>query len=557
MKNIFLLLTFLCFLSACASYPKQPPAHAVASAHPAATQAGINILNQGGNAFDAAVAVSATLAVVEPFGSGLGGGGFWLLHRASDGKQVMIDGREVAPDSAHRDMYLDSEGQAIKNASVDGVLSAGIPGLPAALVHLSKHYGSLPLSDSLDSAIKLARDGFLVGERYHRLATFRQPVLSASGSAKNIFLVDGKAPKRGTLIKQVDLEETLRALASYGFDGFYRGSVAKKLVNGVQQAGGIWTEKDLSDYKVKEREPVVIHYKGMKVISASLPSSGGLVLSITLNILEQYDLDEMDEATRIHVIVEAMRRAYRERALYMGDQDFVEVPTGKLAQKSYAKTLAADLDFNRATLSTELLAVKITEGEDTTHFSILDKDGNRVAGTLSINYPFGSGFVPPGTGVLLNDEMDDFSIKQEVPNVYGLVGGTANAIEPGKRMLSSMSPTFFEMDNKVGILGTPGGSRIISMVLLGILQAEQDEMPVSWVNSPRFHHQYLPDVIQHEPEAFSETLDEALKAKGHTLESVGRDYGDMHAILWDKKAAKVITASDRRGEGLAVSVQIR
>lgn len=530
----------------------KPQEQAVASAHPAATQAGIDVLNQGGNAFDAAVAVSAALAVVEPFGSGIGGGGFWLLHRESDGFQVMVDGREVAPLKADRDMYLDKQGEPIKNASVNGALAAGIPGLPAALDHLAKKYGKLPLSDSLKPAIELAEKGFLVNEHYRRLAKFRQIALASNPSAEAIFLSKGQVPDLGAVIQQEDLAETLKQLSKQGFDGFYAGEVADKLVQGVQQAGGIWTKEDLKKYRVKERSPVVIDYKDMKVVSAALPSSGGLVLSIALNILEQYDLESLDEATRIHVVVEAMRRAYRDRALYMGDSDFVSVPTARLTHKSYAHTISKNLSLDTATSSQDISGLKDIEGNNTTHFSVMDKAGNRVAATLSINYPFGSGFVPAGTGVLLNDEMDDFSIKPGTPNVYGLVGGQANAIEAGKRMLSSMSPTFIETKEYIGVLGTPGGSRIISMVLLGILDAEQGHTPESWVNLPRYHHQYLPDVIQHEPGTFKDGMRAKLKEKGHQLKSVGRQYGNMHAILWDKKSNTLMAASDRRGSGLAI-----
>jgi gamma-glutamyltranspeptidase len=530
----------------------KPQEQAVASAHPAATQAGIDVLNQGGNAFDAAVAVSAALAVVEPFGSGIGGGGFWLLHRESDGFQVMVDGREVAPLKADRDMYLDKQGEPIKNASVNGALAAGIPGLPAALDHLAKKYGKLPLTDSLKPAIELAEKGFLVNEHYRRLAKFRQIALASNPSAEAIFLSNGQVPDLGAVIQQEDLAETLKQLSKKGFDGFYAGEVADKLVQGVQQAGGIWTKEDLKKYRVKERSPVVIDYKNMKVVSAALPSSGGLVLSIALNILEQYDLESMDEATRVHVVVEAMRRAYRDRALYMGDSDFVSVPTARLTHKSYAHTISKNLSLDTATSSQDISGLKGIEGNNTTHFSVMDKAGNRVAATLSINYPFGSGFVPAGTGVLLNDEMDDFSIKPGTPNVYGLVGGQANAIEAGKRMLSSMSPTFIETKEYIGVLGTPGGSRIISMVLLGILDAEQGHIPESWVNLPRYHHQYLPDVIQHEPGTFKDGMRAKLKEKGHQLKSVGRQYGNMHAILWDKKSNTLMAASDRRGSGLAI-----
>ncbi|PHS72416.1 MAG: gamma-glutamyltransferase [Cycloclasticus sp.] len=547
-----LSIIFVCaLLFGCANNAIKPNGHAIASAHPAATQAGLTILNKGGNAFDAAVAVSAALAVVEPRGSGIGGGGFWLLHQAKTNRQVMIDGREVAPNAAHKNMFLDEFGVPNKNASVNGVLSAGIPGMPAGLVHLSKHYGVLPLSTSLQPAIALAEQGFKVNGDYHRSATFRQDVLAANKSASDIFLVDGKAPAIGSVIKQPDLANTLRLIAAHGFDGFYRGELAKKLVDGVRANGGIWTEQDLASYTVKERNPIVISYNDMKITSAVLPSSGGLVLSIALNILEQYNLSTMDEATRAHVIVEAMRRAYRDRALYMGDTDFVDVPINMMTKKSYAINKMVNFRLDKATASESLTGLNATEARDTTHFSVIDKEGNRVAATLSVNYPFGSCFVAPGTGVLLNDEMDDFSKKPGVPNIYGLVGGSANAIEPGKRMLSSMSPTFIETDDVVGILGTPGGSRIISMVLLAILDAEKGNGPISWVSLPRFHHQYLPDEIQYEPNALSDEAVITLKQKGHHLKLLKGSYGNMHAVMWDKKSNRVQAASDPRLFGKA------
>lgn len=548
---IGLFFVSLGFAASSVDSSKKPSAQAVASAHPLATQAGLDVLNQGGNAFDAAVAISATLAVVEPFGSGLGGGGFWLLHRASDGKQIMLDGREVAPEKAHRDMYLDDQGQVVKGLSVDGALAAGIPGVPAALVHLTKNYGKLSLETNLASAIKYAQNGFVVNEHYRRLANFRQNTLLGFEASKKIFLSNGKVPAVGEYIKQPQLANTLSHLVKDGFNGFYTGGVAKQLVDGVNKAGGIWTLADLQNYQVIERQPTVSVYKGMKIISAAPPSSGGIVMAIALNILNDIDLQQYDQATRIHIIVEAMRRAYRERALHLGDADYVDIPKQRLMSKSYADSLATTLKIEQATSSKSLSGIKQLEGHDTTHFSVLDKYGNRVAATLSINYPFGSGFVVPGTGVLLNDEMDDFSIKPGVPNVYGLVGGKANAIQPGKRMLSSMSPTFFESYDKVGILGTPGGSRIISMVMLAILEAQAGRDVESWVSVPRFHHQYLPDHIQYEEGSLSKPLLELLHTMGHKTKSVGRSYGNMHAILWDKKVNKVTAASDPRGEGQA------
>ena len=371
-------------------------------------------------------------------------------------------------------------------------------------------------------------------------------------SSAEIFLRDGEVPALGTVIRQADLAQTLHALAAKGRAGFYAGEVADRLVAGVRAENGIWTLDDLQQYSVVEREPVSFQYRDFRIVSAAPPSSGGVALATMLHILEAYDLVRLDEASRTHIITEAMRRAYRDRAQYLGDPDFVKVPVQRLLHPWYAAGLGASIRVDRATPSASLPgAGNSVDGADTSHFSVLDRDGNRVAATLSINYPFGSGYVVPGTGVLLNDEMDDFSAKPGVPNAYGLVGAEANAIEPGKRPLSSMSPTFVEHDRGVAVLGTPGGSRIISMVLLGILDLEEGNRPQSWVSLPRFHHQFLPDVIQYEPGAFSPALVKALEAKGHTLKALDNSYGNMQAIYWDYGNKRVEAASDPRGAGSA------
>jgi len=529
----------------------KPPRAAIASAHPVASKAGVEILAAGGNAFDAAIAVSATLAVVEPYSSGVGGGGFWLLHRASDAKELMVDGREMAPAAASKDMYLDSDGDVIDNLARNGPLSAGIPGLIAGLEHLANNYGKLPLATSLAPAIRAAREGFAVGRRYHLLAGFRTSVLQESSSAASIFLSDGAPPPVGYIIRQPELAATLEAVARDGAAGFYQGEVAKRLVDGVRAAGGIWSLEDLDNYRIVERAPIVMHYRDMRIVSAPPPSSGGVVLAQALNILEGFELGSLDDSTRHHVVVEAMRRAYRDRAGYLGDSDFVDVPIEALTAKPYAVELRSSIDLAKATPSSSLpgLADLTPKGRDTTHFSLIDGDGNRVAATLSINLPFGSGFVPPGTGVILNDEMDDFSAKAFTPNAYGLIGVHANAIAPGKRPLSSMTPTFVETETRIGILGTPGGSRIISMVLLGILDFAAGNQPDSWVSTPRFHHQYMPDEIQFEKAGLSEALQAKLKALGHALNEISRNYGNMHAVLWDRANDEVSAASDPRGEG--------
>ena len=556
LNGAFLMLGLICLMVGLpvivVGGPAQPPAGAVASAHPQATAAGMEILSAGGNAFDAAVAVSAALAVVEPYGSGLGGGGFWLLHRASDGRQIMIDGRERAPLAAQRDLYLDEQGDVVPGLSMDGALAEAIPGEPAALAHLSEKYGRLPLAKSLAPAIRLAEKGFKVDAHYRRMAGFRKQVMQRYQSSAEIFLRHHEVPAAGSEIRQTDLALTLRSLAREGSNGFYAGDVAERLVAGVRAEGGIWTLEDLKQYTIVEREPVIFQYRGLRIVSAAPPSSGGVALATMLHILQGYDLARLDESGRTHVITEAMRRAYRDRAQYLGDPDFVAVPLQRLVHPWYAAGLRASIRADRATPSATLPGgVSGVEGTDTSHFSVLDGEGNRVAATLSINYPFGSGYVAPGTGVLLNDEMDDFSAKPGVPNAYGLVGAEANAIEPGKRPLSSMSPTFVESDEGVAILGTPGGSRIISMVLLGILDLEEGHKPQSWVALPRFHHQFLPDVIQYEPDAFSQPVLEALAAKGHNLKLLDKSYGNMQAIYWDYKNNRVEAASDPRGAGSA------
>ena len=529
-----------------------PPAAAIASAHPLATDAGIEILDAGGNAFDAAVAVTGALAVVAPMKCGLGGGGFWLLHRAKDGFDTLIDGRETAPHAATRDMYLDAQGNVIPKLSLDGALSAAIPGTPAALEHLAKKYGRLPLARSLAPAIRLARNGFATGEFYRRDAELRAAALKNAPG----LLDQGKPPQPGFVLKQPELADVFKTLAKHGAAGFYRGVIARKLVEGVRNAGGIWTLEDLASYKVTERAPIRGAYQGMRITSAPPPSSGGVALVTMLNILSGYPLTTLDTPTQKHLLVEAMRRAYRDRAEYLGDPEFVSVPVQQLLHPFYAAGLRAAIRLDRATPSSALpTEAAVNQGTDTTHFSILDRDGNRVAATLTINYAFGSAFIPPGTGVLLNDEMDDFSAKPGAPNAYGLVGANANAIAPGKRPLSSMTPTFLENARGVAILGTPGGSRIISMVLLAALEFARGGSAVDMVAVPRLHHQYLPDQIFFEAEALSSEQRSELEKLGHHLEQTGERYGDMQAVVWDQHAG-VSAASDPRGHGVA-RVQIR
>lgn len=554
-------LCALWLLTVSASVQAAPGQHAVASAHPLATAAGEEILAAGGNAFDVAVAVTAALGVTEPQGSGLGGGGFFLLHEAERGRSVMLDARETAPGAAHRGLYLDADGELVPGLSLDGALAAAIPGMPAALVHLASRYGRLALGASLAPAIRLAEEGFPVDVTFQQMARFRLSALRAGADAEDIFLRDGAVPAEGELIRQPDLAETLRRLADQGLAGFYAGETAQRLVEGVQAAGGIWTLEDLSGYTVVERSPLVLEYRGARIVTAPPPSSGGVAMGQILNILAVQDDDFGDDgALRVHLLVEAMRRAYRDRALYLGDPDHVDIPVTRLLSAGYAAELREGIDPERATPSAELplvaedAAVDPPSGESpqTSHFSVLDAEGNRVAATITLNYPFGSGFVPPGSGVLLNNEMDDFAARPGVPNVYGLIGFEANAIGPHRRPLSSMSPTFVESVDRVTVLGTPGGSRIITTVLHGILATLEGADAQEIVRAGRFHHQYLPDRIEFEGGALSSEVLLELARRGHTLAPQLRPFGNMQVILWDRRAGRVEAASDPRGNGSAV-----
>ncbi|MGD1990007.1 MAG: gamma-glutamyltransferase [Chromatiales bacterium] len=529
-----------------------PPAAAIASAHPAATEAGMRILRQGGNAFDAAVTVTAVLAVAEPYSSGIGGGGFYLLHKAGEGLTTMLDARERAPFEAARDMYLDSNGEPT-TASLEGPLSAGIPGIPAALVELAIVHGRLPLQQTLQPAIEVAREGFAVDEHYRRMADMRLELLQRYPQTAAIFLHENRVPPLGHVIRQPDLARTLSRIASYGNTGFYSPLAAGDMVEEVRRDGGIWSLDDLAGYRLRYREPVTTQYHGWQVTSAAPPSSGGIALATMFGILSHYDLKSMSEGQRYHHIIEAMRHAYRDRAEYLGDPDHIAVPVDKLLSEGHIRSKLEWIRRDEATPSASLPPVPVegARGTDTTHFSILDGEGNRVSATLSINYPFGSGYVIPGTGILLNDEMDDFSAKPGSPNAYGLVGAEANAIAPGKRPLSSMSPTFLEHEDKLVILGTPGGSRIITMVLLGALEAMRGGTAEEVASLRRLHHQYLPDRVAFEEGAIDDSAAEELILLGHELQQQERPYGDMQVVIWDREIDRVDAASDPRGAGSA------
>jgi len=552
---LFLLSALLALPSLAAPAPGRA---AIASAHPLATEAGHEILARGGNAFDAAVAISAALAVVEPNGSGLGGGGFYLLHRASDAREVLVDAREVAPAAATAEMFLDAAGNPVEGLSTRHAKAAGIPGEPAGWQHLATRYGRLPLAVSLEPAIRLAREGFVLSERMRDdlARTLEDEGLVGGGQSEfaRIYLVKGQAPPTGHLLRLPDLARSLETLAKGGADAFYEGPLAHRLVRGVQGLGGLWTLEDLAAYRVVEREPVVARYLGLRVVSAPPPSSGGVWLATVLNVLAGYELDALDPTTRKHVIVEAMRRAHRDRAQYLGDPAFADVPVRLLTSPDYAAGLRASIRSDRATPS-DLLPGYVDaggQGQHTTHFSVLDAEGNRVAGTITLNGWFGSGIVVPGTGILLNNQMDDFAVKAGVPNMYGLVGAAANAIVSGKRPLSSMSPTFVEGSRGVAILGTPGGSYIPSMVLLAILNWSAGADAATIAAAPRFHHQYRPDVVFAEPEALAPSEQADLETRGHGFRPWPATIGNLQVVTWDTATGRVEAASDPRWGGGAI-----
>lgn len=540
---------------------RRPGHAAIASAHKLATLAGFDVLDEGGNAFDAAIAVAATLSVVEPQSSGIGGGGFFLLHRASDGKDVMLDARETAPAAVSSKQYEDANGNPDRDKSLNGALAAGIPGEPAALVWMAQHYGKLPLSKSLGPALRIAREGFQPDARFLSELRERAGIIARYSGSSALLLPDGKPPQQGWMFKNFDLADTLERIAKDGDGGFYRGEFAQKLVDGVRAQGGDWTLADLEDYKVKERAAVAFDYRspgkpGFHIVSASPPSSGGIVLAEMLNILSGFDLDKMDRAHRVHTIVEAMRRGYRDRTQYLGDPDFVSMPVARLTSMAYADKLRESIEPDSATPSNALPgAAAQPESMHTTHFSIIDADGNMVAATQTVNTSFGSCLVIPGTGFVLNNEMDDFALVPGKPNAYGLIGYDANAPKPGRRPLSSMAPTFVFGPDRVGVIGTPGGSRIITMVLEGVLGFVDGENAAQIVSKPRFHHQYLPDVISGESGALDAATISALQAMGYKINAGERTWGFMNVAIWNKQTNTLDAASDPRGESGLGEVQ--
>ncbi len=547
MKNIALILLAAFSLTTNAKLPNNP---AISAAHPMAIAAGYEIIKQGGNAFDAAVAVSAVLSVVEPESSGIGGGGFWLLHDNIQNKNIMVDAREEAPAAAHRDMYLDKDGNVNRDLAVNGPLSAGIPGNVAAMEHIVNNYGKLTLAQNLAPAIRIAEEGFPAYDKFVRgLASKKKYMMRYPATMKAYFVNATDVPEKGDLIIQKDMANTLKTIAKKGKDGFYKGKIARKFVNAVRKSGGIWTLNDLKNYKIVERKPIYTKYRGKQLITAAPPSSGGIALATMLNILSGWDITEMKSDQRIHLVVEAMRRVYRDRSMYLGDPDFFDVPVARLTNQYYADGIRASIREDKTMPSTSLPGLAhLREGTDTTHFSIIDTEGNLVAVTQTVNTVFGSKFVAAGTGVLLNNEMDDFSAKPGEPNAYGLIGGEANSIQPHKRPLSSMTPTFVIGDNDVAVLGTPGGSRIITMVVLGLLDYFDGNAVDSWTALPRYHHQYMPDMLFYEPGAINPEDIAGLKARGHQMRELNHKWGNMNAASWNKVTGETAAATDPRGE---------
>ncbi|MCH2062319.1 MAG: gamma-glutamyltransferase [Roseibacillus sp.] len=497
----------------------------VATQEAHATRAATTVLAEGGNAVDAAVTAGFALAVTLPRAGNLGGGGFMLVHLADGARQVAIDYREKAPGAAHRDMFLNREGTPDPKLSRHTRLAAGVPGTVRGLTLALKRYGTISLRRALRPAIELAETGFLVGEDLHQSLHSYAGDFRADPAARKIFLTaEGKAWPVGSRLVQKDLARSLRLLAEHGPDAFYLGALAATIADDMKAHGGLITREDLAAYRPLERLPVTGRYRTWKIVSMPPPSSGGVHLIQMLNILEHFPLRDYghNSGNAIHVTAEAMRRAYADRSRYLGDPDFVKVPVDKLVSKDYSRRLAGQIDRNQATPSTKVAPglgpLSRSESNETTHFSVIDRNGNAVSNTYTLNFSYGSRIVVPGTGILLNNEMDDFSAKPGTPNAYGLIGGRHNAIEPGKRMLSSMTPTLlFKDDGTLVATGSPGGSRIINIVLQIVCNLADHGMNVAEAtHAPRFHHQWLPDQLRIERGLSPDTI-RLLTTRGHRI----------------------------------------
>lgn len=522
-----------------------------------AAEVGLQVLKDGGNAVDAGVAVALALAVTLPRAGNLGGGGFMMVHDAASGETRAIDYREMAPASATRDMYLDAEGNADSQLSRFHGLAVGVPGTVAGMQLALETYGTMTLAEAAAPAIKLAEDGIVVtADLADSLKALEKRLKVWPASAAIFFKEDGSFYEPGDVIKQPDLAATLKMIAAEGPDGFYKGEVAEKIAASVQEAGGSMTVEDLANYKAVIRAPVTGTYRGHEIVSMPPPSSGGTHIIQILNVMEGYPVGFLghNSSDTIHLMAEAMKRAYADRSEYLGDPDFVDVPGKALTSKDYAAKIRDGISLNRATPSETIKPGKLApyESDQTTHFSIVDKDGNAVSNTYTLNFSYGSGMTAAGTGVLLNNEMDDFSAKPGVPNAYGLIGGDANAVEPGKRPLSSMSPTIVLKDGKPFLVtGSPGGSRIITTTLQVISNMIDHSMNVAEAtNAARIHHQWLPDEIRVEDGGLSRDTVAALEAKGHKI-AVKSVMGSTQSIHVDAEKGLLLGASDPRRTGSA------
>ncbi len=533
-------------------HPTPGRAGMVVSQRRVASEVGAQILAAGGNAVDAAVGVGFALAVVLPRAGNLGGGGFMLVYLAEQDRTVAIDYREKAPKAAHRDLFLDADGEVDTGLARFSHRSAGVPGSVAGLTHALERYGTMPLARVIAPAIQLAQEGVVVGYDLASALATRAEVLMRDAATRATFFKLGQMNyEPGDVLVQPELANTLRQIAAGGRQAFYTGEIAHAIVAAMQANDGLITHQDLADYASVEREPLRGTFLGYEIVTMPPPSSGGAHLIQMLNVLEHFPLKKMglNSSASLHVMAETMKRAYADRSAHMGDMDYYDVPTRWLTSKAYAKELAANIDMKLARPSSEIGpgTPPAYESEDTTHFSVVDRFGNAVANTYTLNFSFGSGITVPGAGFLLNNEMDDFSSKPGVPNAFGLLGGEANAIEPGKRPLSSMTPTMVLRDGRPYLVtGSPGGSRIITAVLQQVVNVLAHEVNVAEATHvPRIHHQWYPDRLYHEPGLNPDTI-QALRARGHDLHQAN-SMGSLQSVLWN--GTQYLGASDPRRPG--------